>query len=108
MLRAAFSSPAFAYPNFGSQKQFLSWNAAFADGFAHAFLIIISLSRIDRAISGFQGFRYILLTFRGSNLPDAVAQQGHFDTFVESYLVPIHCLFVYVANLHGLLRKEVT
>ena len=71
-----------AYPNFGSQEQFLSWNAASADGFAHAFLIIISLRRINRAIPGFQGFRYILLTFRGSNLPNAVTHQRHFDAVV--------------------------
>ena len=49
---------------------------------AYAFLIVVSLCRIDRTVADLNGIRNATLALLGSHLIDAVTQNGHLDAVV--------------------------
>ena len=67
-------------PHLGGEEQLVACNAALLDGFAHAFLVIISLSRIDQPVTDAQCIGHAALAFLRAHQENTVTQQRHFHS----------------------------
>ena len=78
-------------PYFRYEEDLLPADAAFADGIADTFFVVIGLCRVNHAVSDFQCIRYTTLAFGRRHLIDAVAYLRHFDAIVQFYCLHTLC-----------------
>ena len=69
-------------PYFRYKENLLAVYSAFADSIANTFLVVVSLRRVNHAITHAEGIAHATLALGGRNLIDAIANLGHFDAVV--------------------------
>ena len=83
-------------PDFRGDEKLFAGNAAFADGVPDAFFVVVRLRRVDGAVARLQRFRYEAFALFRFDLPDAVADHGHFDAVVQSDVLFHHLVLHFV------------